>query len=83
MTTPESTYVPISCNYHDLLETLATTHKPALIRYRGVEGGVQERTAAIADVFARNGVEYLVLSTGETVRLDRLLEVDGARLSDY
>ena len=37
---------------------------------------VQHRSATIADLFARDGVEYLAISTGETVRLDQLLEVD-------
>ena len=81
--TNPSTYIPISCTFHDLLEALATTQKLAQIGFRDAEGAVQHRTAAITDVFSRDGAEYLSLSTGETLRLDQLLEVDSANLADY
>lgn len=76
-------YQPISCEFHDVLEANATLRKPVEIRYRDDEGGVQERLAIVKDVFARDGSEFVVLSTGETVRLDRLIGVDKARLADF
>jgi Rho-binding antiterminator len=76
-------YEPIRCDFHDVLEASASTRKPARVRFRD-EGGVeQERTATIVDVYARDGAEYLALSTGETIRLDRLIQVDEARLADF
>jgi Rho-binding antiterminator len=83
MTTPLSSYHPISCEFHDLLEVLATTRKFSQIRFLDAEGAVAQRSAAITDVFARGGAEYLSLSTGETLRLDQLLAVGDARLADY
>lgn len=82
MTADPSKYRPISCDFHDLLEALATTHKLAEISFLDGEGAVQRRSAAIADVFARDGSEYLSISTGETLRLDQLLAVDDAKLAD-
>ena len=55
----------------------------ACIRYRDSEGMEQQRDAIIADVYSRAGAEYVSLSSGETLRLDQLAEVDGERLSDY
>lgn len=83
MTTNPSTYRPISCDFHDLLETHATVRKLTQIRFRDGEGSVQVRSAVITDVFARDGAEYLSMSTGEILRLDQLLEVDAAKLADF
>ena len=83
MTTDPTTYIPISCEFHDLLEALATTHKPARIAFRDDDGVEQRRTAVVTDVHARAGAEYLVLESGESLRLDRLVEVDGEKLADY
>ena len=83
MTVHPDSYVPINCEFHDLLEALATTQKPAQIHFRDAEGVEQHRTAAVADVYARDGAEYLLLSTDETLRLDQLVQVDGENLADY
>ncbi len=82
MATHPSAYVPLSCEFHDLLETLATTRQLAQIRFRDTEGLVQHRSATITDVYARAGAEYLSLGSGETLRLDQLVEVDNERLTD-
>ncbi|WP_354686563.1 hypothetical protein [Cupriavidus necator] len=76
-------YHPISCEFHDRLEDLATVRRPAQIRYRDSDGTPQQRTAAITDVFSQGGAEYLTLKSGETLRLDQLVEVDGEKLADY
>ena len=83
MTSDSSTYLPISCEFHDLLETLATMHKPAQISFRDAAGLVRHRETAIADVFAKHGAEYLAMDEGETLRLDQLIAVDGEQLADY
>ncbi len=77
------TYHPISCEFHDRLEDLATLRKPTQLHFRDETGADQRRDAVITDVFALNGEEFVSLSTGERVRLDRLVEVDGARLADH
>ena len=46
------------------------------IRFHSVEGPIGVRIASVQDVFSRKGEEYLVMSTGETVRLDRIVDVD-------
>lgn len=75
-------YVPISCTFHDLLESLATTRKQARVGFHHAEGEVQHRIAIITDVFVREEAEHLSMSTGETLRLDRLLTVDGTNFAD-
>ncbi|GGC97982.1 hypothetical protein [Undibacterium terreum] len=83
MTTNPSKYEPISCEFHDLLEVHATKRKPTQIHFFDSDGTAQTRHATITDVFARQGADYLSLSTGETLRLDQLIEVDDAKLANY
>ena len=82
MTTQPLPYKPISCEFHDLLESLATTHKRAQIVFRNKAGQVERREAAIADLHARDGEEFVVFDSGDTLRLDQLLEIDGEKLAD-
>lgn len=79
----DNRYNPISCEFHDRLEDLATLRKSVHIRFRDESGADQQRDAVITDVFARSGEEFLSIGSGELLRLDRLVEVDGARLADY
>ncbi|HEX2543612.1 MAG TPA: GNAT family N-acetyltransferase [Ramlibacter sp.] len=71
-------YYPVSCEFHEALEALASTHRPARIRYRAAGGELQTRNAVIDDVFSREGAEYIAISSGETLRLDALIAVDEA-----
>ncbi|WP_280155827.1 hypothetical protein [Piscinibacter sp. XHJ-5] len=72
-------YNPISCDFHDVLEAAATTRKVVRVRFVDDAGTLQHRSATIVDVFSRHGAEYLWISTGETLRLDRLIAVDDTK----
>lgn len=74
-------YRPISCDHHDLLESFAMAGASVQIRFRDGDGVEQRRRATITDVLARDGSEYLLMSTGETVRLDHLLAVNDFKLA--
>ena len=80
MSSRANDYVPISCEFHDVLEAHAMTRKRVQLRFRDIGGNVQERVASLTDVFSREGSEYVSISTGETVRLDRLISVGSERL---
>jgi Rho-binding antiterminator len=80
MSLPPSEYVPVSCEFHDVLEAHATSRNQVRVLFRDADGNVQERVAALTDVFSRAGAEYVSMSTGETVRLDRLVTVGGDSL---
>ena len=78
-----SPYQPINCEFRDVLESNATLGKPVRIGIRNEAGILQYHTAAITDLYAKNGAEYMSISTGETVRLDQIEEIDGAKLRDF
>lgn len=76
-------YCPISCEFHDVLEALATTRKTTELEYRDAEGTLRTASAVIRDVYAQGKAEYLTLSTGETLRLDQVVAVNGTKLADF
>lgn len=76
-------YRPISCSYYDELEARATRRTICTIRYLNEAGAATEVRGRIIDFFIQKKVEFLRLDTGLTIRLDRLLSVDGLALSDY
>jgi len=68
-------YQPVNCEFHDVLESIATVGKPVSIAVRTL-GGRRECFAAIVDIYSKEGAEYIALSSGEIIRLDRLIAVD-------
>lgn len=74
-------YSPIDCEFHDRLEAAATLRRIAELQFRDEHGRPRTVHARIRNVFARAGAEYLELDTGECIRLDRLLAIDGSRLA--
>lgn len=73
-------YVPIACGVHDRLESWAVRGEIVEVVWR--EGAEERRQRArIADVTARDGADWVVLSTGETIRTDRLASVGGVAVT--
>lgn len=65
-------YQPIACSFHDRLEALATLRAPVSIRYLDESGATVEVRGRIADLYAREGAEFLRTDAGVEIRLDRL-----------
>ncbi|QCO68430.1 hypothetical protein E5843_12850 [Luteimonas yindakuii] len=79
----EDDYRPISCDFHDILEAAATLRKPVTVEFRDAQAGIQHRQARIADLETRADGEYMRLDTGESIRFDRIVSIDGIRLADF
>lgn len=73
----EKKYQPIDCNYYDRLEAWATTQAECVLEYYGPDDEAVTVTARIRDVYARSGEEFLVLDNDLTLRLDRLIAING------
>ncbi len=76
-------YSPISCDFHDILEATATRKSTARIAFVDGDGSIRHQDARISDLVTRADGEYMELDTGESVRFDRIVSVDGERLADY
>ncbi len=80
MSTSDNTldvYKPIDCSLHDQLEVFAIQNKEISIEYNDLGSVVKLDAAVIETTISRDKEEYLKLVTGEVIRLDRLLLVDG------
>lgn len=78
-------YTPISCHFYDLLEIWAMRRLTVEIVHRETTDATattQTIAARIADLYARDGQEFMVLSTGQTLRLDQLIRVNGTDVSN-
>lgn len=76
-------YRPVSCDFHDVLEATATRRVSAAVEFLTPAGGHAHACARIADIVTRDDGEFLLLASGETMRLDRLVSVDGVRLAAF
>ena len=73
-------YQPVPCDFHDQLLAYATLRQEVEVVF--TEGDTERTIAArITDVYTRDKSEYLLLSEGTTVRLDRLRRVGGTDLT--
>ena len=80
-------YRPINCEFHDILEAVATRRTTAVVVYLDDEGLPREVSAVIEDLGAREHVEFMRLGTSSStaldIRLDRIVSVNGVRLTDF
>jgi len=72
-------YIPIDCNYYDVLEAFATKRTLVDIQYRDDQQKPQRIQSKIVDFFILDKVEYLKLKEGQSIRLDFLVAVNGLR----
>ena len=73
-------YIPISCTFYDRLEEWATLRKECEIEYRQDSEKIKSIQGRIVDFFIKEGIEYLKLKSGEEIRLDYLISVNGETL---
>lgn len=69
-------YVPISCSVHDELLALATMQRECELTVVFEDGTTDRTRGIIADVYSREGAEYLELRDGRTFRLDWIQALD-------
>ncbi|HAA16929.1 MAG TPA: hypothetical protein DCE41_36535 [Cytophagales bacterium] len=74
-------YIPINCSYYDELEAFATLRQEVSIVYRTQGGEEQAEIRGVIQTFEiRDKVEYLKLRSGQAIRLDWLITVEGKTL---
>lgn len=69
-------YTPIDCNFHDILLDRATRQSAVVLEYVDSDG-IQCKEAVIKDVYTKEGEEFLLTHSGETIRLDQIVSLDG------
>ena len=73
-------YEPIACGLHDVVEDRIVRRGECEVVYD--EGGERRRyIGRLADVYSRDGAEYVELADGRAVRLDRIAVLDGVEFT--
>lgn len=72
-----TSYEPISCAIHDQLEALAVLGRTIRLTYETRDGTTDQIRSRILDIYASDGAEYLLLETGQRIRLDRIVKFSG------
>lgn len=73
----QSEYKPINCSYYDELEAIAILRKKVEVVYFEDDSPVKVINVGIINLYTKKKEEFVVLSNGLTIRLDRLIQVDG------
>jgi Rho-binding antiterminator len=77
---PDLAYTPIACSFHDRLESWAVRRETVSVAWR--DGDTEHASeTTIADVFARDGADWVRLGTGAEIRADRLVSVGGVAIT--
>uniref|UniRef100_A0A832M4Z6 Rho-binding antiterminator n=1 Tax=Oscillatoriales cyanobacterium SpSt-402 TaxID=2282168 RepID=A0A832M4Z6_9CYAN len=74
-------YTPVSCDFHDELEAIATLHQTCQIVYRTEENARSKISGKIVDVYASNHADYVKLGDGTVIRLDQIVSVNDKPVS--
>lgn len=73
-------YIPVSCDLVDQIEIKATKKSCVAIRYLN-EGNEVATEGVIETWITRKHVEYLIMSDGTEIRLDRISLLDNQKFS--
>jgi Rho-binding antiterminator len=73
-------YTPIQSEYLEELEVLAAMKKLCTIQFEAENGARSEIKTRIITIYSENEAQYLKTESGFSVRLDKLLQVDGKPL---
>ena len=76
-------YQPINCHFYDELELLAIRQQRCLIQYHNEAEKVVEKMDIIMDFKIIEKAEFMILKSGEKIRLDKLVSVDGKVLKGF
>ncbi|NLB26446.1 MAG: hypothetical protein GX820_07110 [Bacteroidales bacterium] len=74
----ETKYLPVDPYFFDLIESFKSMNKDVVIHYFGLSNELNQVKGLIEKVIKNNSnQEYLVIKSGENVRLDRIITLNG------
>jgi Rho-binding antiterminator len=79
----KSTYQPIDGNYYDIRLAHATKRTTVEIEYESDEQELRSISETIKDVYTKNGEEFMLLSTKQSIRLDKIISVAGVVRAEF
>jgi Rho-binding antiterminator len=76
-------YKMVSCDFEDQLEAWSTLRQSCKITYRSAEDELVEAEGLIVDIYSANKADFLKLKDGTVIRLDKIVSVNGKKVSEY
>ncbi len=74
-------YIPVSCDFQDELEAIATLRQTCRIVYHTEASATSEIEGRIVDIYAANHADYVKLEDDTVIRLDQIISVNDKRVS--
>lgn len=81
-TSPRTNYRPIDCNFYDNFESAIVQRRAVELTYLDVDGDPVEETTLLRDLKTHRTEEFVQFASGEWLRLDRIVSVDGVPAGD-
>ncbi|MCC9165486.1 hypothetical protein [Pontibacter harenae] len=78
-----TSYKPIDTTFHEELKALAAKRAAARIQFFSDINEFFTRHATLKELVTKEEEEYLVLTTGEEIRLDRIARIDDKPAPGY
>jgi len=75
-------YKPISCDYVDYIEHLATLKKEVSIKYLEALETLDKKEDVLITWKNESGIEYLYTKSGLKIRLDHIVAINGKKPGD-
>jgi|JI10StandDraft_1071094.scaffolds.fasta_scaffold459322_3 Rho-binding antiterminator len=72
---PANPYQPVDCDFTDDLEFVSIKKILIEVKYWNAEAKIAECQARIDDILTQNKEEFLIMSNGTKIRLDRIFEI--------
>ncbi len=69
-------YTPISCDYHSIIEHYATKKIFCRLQYYTDINEFITISTLITDVYTKSGSEFIEISDGTVIRLDKIVRID-------
>jgi len=76
-------YIPISCSYYDELEAISTLKEMVVIEYFNDDNKPTTVAGRIVNLYTKQKQEFVELSNGNIIRLDKLIAVNGKVSKGY
>ena len=77
MEAPKDLYTPVATSFREELISYADKRVYISLQYFSDIREYLSTKAIIKEIYARDNAEYVVLNTGEEIRIDRIIRVEG------
>lgn len=83
MKNKKTTYQPIDCNIYDELVLLIMRKQNIKLEFKNTNDSSTEVETKLTNIYTKEGEEFITLESGQDIRLDKILKIDGKTFEGY